>query len=96
MLSAETHSRLVNYLMQFEPESIGIFGSSARGEETESSDVDLLVSFSKTFGLLQLVRIERELSEMIGKKVDLVTDRSLQHPKLRKAVMKDLKVIYSR
>ena len=94
MLSAEVYNRIIDYLLQFEPERIGVFGSTARGEETESSDLDLLVSFKQTFGLLQLVRIERELSEMLDKKVDLVTDRSLQNAKLRSSVLKDLKVIY--
>lgn len=61
---------------------LGVFGSYARGEETPESDVDLLVRFAKGKSLLDLVRIERELSEQIGRRVDLVTEPSLS-PYLR-------------
>jgi len=46
----------------------------ARGEETEESDVDLLVRFARPKSLLDLVRIEREFSEALGRKVDLLTE----------------------
>jgi hypothetical protein len=51
-----------------------LFGSVARGEETEESDVDLLVRFARPKSLLDLVRIEREFSEALGRKVDLLTE----------------------
>ncbi len=46
---------------------IGIFGSAAKGEATESSDIDLFVKLSKPKSLLALVRLERNLSEALGK-----------------------------
>jgi predicted nucleotidyltransferase len=85
---------VVKYLKKFNPERIGIFGSFARGEEKESSDVDILVSFKKTFGLLQLVRIERELSNIIGRKVDLVTEKALTNKKLKTYNFRDLQIIF--
>lgn len=71
----------------------GVFGSVARGEETPESDVDILIHFSRPKSLLDIVRLERELSESLGRRVDLVTEASLS-PYLRDAVLRDLRVIY--
>lgn len=72
---------------------LGIFGSAARGEAGENSDIDLLVKFSKKKGLLALVRLERILSEMLGRKVELLTEAGLS-PYIRDAVLHDLQVLY--
>jgi uncharacterized protein len=45
-----------------------------RGKEGPESDIDVLVEFPETKGLLTMVRIERELSEFLGVKVDLLTE----------------------
>lgn len=71
----------------------GVFGSVARGEETPGSDVDILIKFEKPKSLLDIVRLERELSETIGRDVDLVTEASLS-PYIRDAVLRDLRVFY--
>jgi predicted nucleotidyltransferase len=72
---------------------VGVFGSVARGEATEQSDIDLLVSFSKRKSLLDLVRLEREVSAALGKKVDLLTENAIS-PYLRDRVKRELRVIY--
>ena len=72
---------------------IGIFGSMARGEATDKSDIDLLVKFSKRKSLLALVKLERELSTILGRKVDLLTEAAIS-PYLREQIMHDLQVIY--
>lgn len=74
---------------------LGIFGSVARQEDTSKSDIDLIVRFSQTKGLFEIIRIERELSHVFGRKADLLTEGAL-HPMLRNHVMKDLSVIYER
>lgn len=68
---------------------IAVFGSYARNEETEKSDLDLLVAFSEVPSLLELIRMEQELSELLGIKVDLVTERSL-NDKIRPFIERDL------
>ena len=73
----------------------GVFGSFARGEATESSDLDLLVRLERPLSLLQLIRFERELSEHVGRDVDLVTEDSLS-PLLRDEVMNDVRTIYEK
>ena len=72
---------------------IGIFGSVARGEGTEHSDIDLLVKFSKRKSLLALVKLEREISSALGKKVDLLTEAAIS-PYLRDRILRELNVIY--
>ncbi len=68
----------------------GIFGSYARGEQTPKSDIDLLVGYRKRSkkSLLDLTRLQRELSEKLGKKVDLVTYQSLS-PYLKERILKE-------
>ncbi len=57
--------------------SIRIFGSYTEGKQRETSDVDLIVVFEKTPSLIELIRIEEELGEMLGVKVDLLTDEAI-------------------
>ena len=54
--------------------NIRIFGSVARGENDETSDVDFLVEMDKDCSFLDLVAVERELSELLQCKVDVVVD----------------------
>jgi hypothetical protein len=72
-----------------------LFGSVARGEETEESDVDLLVRFARPKSLLDLVRIEREFSEALGRRVDLLTEGALS-PYLRERILGEAAVLYER
>ena len=57
---------------------IGIFGSVARGENNEASDIDVLVRFVKPVGMFTFIKLENHLSQLFGKKVDLVTQRALK------------------
>ncbi|BAT71955.1 nucleotidyltransferase [Thermosulfidibacter takaii ABI70S6] len=57
--------------------SIKIFGSYAKGTQKPTSDLDLIVSFSKTPTLLDLVRLEEELESILGVKVDILTEDSI-------------------
>jgi len=57
---------------------IGVFGSYVRGESTENSDVDILVSFDKPLGFFKFLELEERLSEWLGATVDLVTKSALK------------------
>jgi predicted nucleotidyltransferase len=72
---------------------LGLFGSFARAEHTPSSDVDLLVEFSVPKSLLNLISLEQEISDELGRDVDLLTENALS-PYLRDRVKEDLRVIY--
>jgi predicted nucleotidyltransferase len=70
-----------------------VFGSIARGEANENSDVDLLVEFSKRKSLLDVVSLERTMSAVLGRKVDLLTEAVIS-PYLREQINRDRRVIY--
>jgi predicted nucleotidyltransferase len=72
-----------------------VFGSVARGEDAEGSDIDLIADFTRRKSLLDLVRIEREFSERLGRRVDLLTERGLS-PYLRERILREARVVYER
>ena len=74
-----------------------LFGSYARGEQTEDSDMDLMVKFDRSLpiGLFAFMRMHRELEEKLGRKVDLVEEGTLR-PAAQLTANRDLKVIYER
>jgi uncharacterized protein len=72
-----------------------VFGSVARGDDSPQSDVDLLVEFAKPKSLVELVGIEDEFAEALGRKVDLLTPASLS-PYLRDQVLRDAREVYVR
>ena len=63
---------------KFYVKEIGVFGSVARGDETEKSDIDILVAFSMPIGFFDFIRLEDFLSNLLGEKVDLVCKRALK------------------
>ncbi|MEQ8244780.1 MAG: nucleotidyltransferase family protein [Fulvivirga sp.] len=56
---------------------LGVFGSYARNNESTDSDLDILVQFDQKISLFEIIELELQLSEALGIKVDLVTDKSL-------------------
>ncbi len=85
--------KLIEICRQNDVSRIGVFGSMARGEATEQSDIDLLVEFSKRKSLLGVVMLEQQLTEALGRKVDLLTEAAIS-PYLRDRILSDLQVIY--
>jgi predicted nucleotidyltransferase len=73
---------------------IGIFGSYARDENRPDSDLDILINLNTDISLLQLVRMERELSELLAIKVHLVTEGAIKNQKLRNYIEADLEIIF--
>jgi len=67
---------------------VRVFGSLARGEGEDRSDLDLLVSLEKGRTLLDLVSLKQELEEVLGRQVDVVTERALS-PTLRPVVLRE-------
>ena len=65
---------------------LSVFGSVARDEAREGSDIDLLVEFNRAVGLFEFVRLKRALGELVGHPVDLVTPAALK-PQLRDRIL---------
>ncbi|MBL7073758.1 nucleotidyltransferase family protein [candidate division KSB1 bacterium] len=73
---------------KFKVKEIGIFGSYVQGEESEESDVDILVEFYEPIGW-EFIDIKEFLEEILGKDVDLVTVGALK-PRLRDKILKEI------
>ncbi|MCL4539214.1 MAG: nucleotidyltransferase family protein [Bacteroidetes bacterium] len=62
---------------KYHVKTLQVFGSVARGESGTDSDIDLLATFSEPISLLEFIGLERELSAVMGRKVDLKTPESI-------------------
>uniref|UniRef100_UPI0040568633 nucleotidyltransferase family protein n=1 Tax=Candidatus Electrothrix sp. TaxID=2170559 RepID=UPI0040568633 len=93
MTNAQIENTLISILKKHDAGRIGIFGSRARGDDRPGSDLDVLVDFNKTKSLLALVSIEQELTEILGIKVDLLTEGAIS-PHLIDRIKAELKVVY--
>lgn len=73
---------------QYDVDRLSLFGSAARDEAREDSDVDLLVEFSRPIGLFQFIELQQWLESLLGCKVDLGTPRSLK-PSIKEEVFQE-------
>ncbi len=73
---------------KFGVKSIRIFGSYARGEQKESSDLDILVEFEEPIDLFGFVELENYLSDLLGIKVDLTVKGALKS-RIRDRILKE-------
>ena len=79
---------------KYQIKSAGLFGSYARGDARPDSDIDILISFGeKTLSLWDMVGFRDEVSEILQKPVDIVSDKSIV-PYFRDYIYRDLKPIY--
>jgi predicted nucleotidyltransferase len=74
---------------KFKAEVIGIFGSYARGEEKEESDIDFLVRFGEGATLFGLGKLGDSLEDLFGVPVDVVSERALR-PLMKDEVLKEM------
>jgi len=90
MVQAEIKNIILSHLKEFDPIKVGIFGSYARGDNKKDSDIDILVKFKESPSLLTLIKLENNLSEILGVKVDLVTTGALKNKRIKNSIKKDL------
>lgn len=76
---------------RYNADKVYVFGSCARKEETSESDIDLIIDCQdKSFSLFDWVKLESELSTILGTKVDLVPMSSLDDSNFSKNARKDM------
>lgn len=80
----------INGLREFHVKALYLFGSVVRGDEKQTSDIDILVEFEHDahIGLFEFSRLQRALSEMLGCKVDLATPEAL-HKAMKGRIMEE-------
>lgn len=91
--------RLAEYCRANGIARLDLFGSALRADFGPESDIDLLVEFEpdRTLGILDIVRIEQEFSEIFGRKVDLVERPAVERSRnyiRRAAILKSAETIY--
>lgn len=89
MISPQQENIIRTVTQRVSPTFVGIFGSYARGEENDNSDLDILIDFDMKVDLLELIGLEQELTELLGVKVDLITLR-LVNASLKPYIESDL------
>ncbi len=87
VLSLLSHNKL-SIEKRFKVKKIGLFGSYARGEQTENSDVDILVEVDPSIGL-EFVTLADSIELLLGTKVDLVSHRALK-PRAKQHIEREL------
>jgi predicted nucleotidyltransferase len=87
---------LAAFCQRNEVQELALFGSAVTGAFDETSDVDLLVTFQPgaRVGFLTLTRMQRELEEVFGRKVDLVPKGGLK-PVIRDSVLATARVLFA-
>jgi len=74
---------------RFSVKAISVFGSTARDEATENSDVDVLVTFNQKATFDLFMDLKFYLEDLLGTGVDLVTDKALR-PQIRKTIEQEI------
>ena len=92
-MSQDINDKIITYLKRYKPKRISIFGSYARKEDTPLSDIDILIDFTEQVTLFDLGGIKYDLTEILNRPVDIVTERGM-NKRIRDSVSKDLKIIF--
>ena len=88
----EIKKKILPILEDYRVKKIGLFGSYARGEIKENSDIDILIEIEKDISLLDFVGLKQEIEEALGEKVDLVEYDTIK-PLLKERILNEQVVI---
>jgi len=88
-MTLHTASEVISLARKLENESAKFYEDLAAGNKKDS-DIDILVKFKESPSLLTIVKLENDLSEILGVKVDLVTTGALKNKRILKSIKKDL------
>lgn len=84
----ERRNEILDAAQRRKATNLRVYGSVARGDDSEGSDVDLLADFAEGTTLLDLIGLEQELTALIGRDVHVTTERALT-PKVRERIQGD-------
>jgi len=78
-----------NLFEKYKVTKLGVFGSFARGEEKPGSDIDILIEFSETPGMMMFFNTEEYLEKLLKRKIDLVRENAIRS-ELKEAIMSEV------
>ncbi len=87
-LLREKRDEILRIAAQHGATNVRVFGSLARGEARPNSDVDILITLAPDRSLLDLIALKQDLEDLLGCKVDVVTEASVS-PYIRPQVLQD-------
>lgn len=82
----ELRSHIISIAFTHGAKKISVFGSVARKEESNSSDIDFLVEFEDGRNLFDLIRLKQELESLLGRPVDVVSSNAI-HSSIREQIL---------
>jgi predicted nucleotidyltransferase len=92
MTIPEIKNKILPALKKYGIKKASLFGSIVRDEQTERSDIDLLVELPETASLLELASLKLDLEEILQRKVDVLTFDSL-HPLLKDKILNEQEAV---
>jgi uncharacterized protein len=89
-------AKLADLCRRYQVSELSLFGSAARGEMRPESDIDMLVEFlpDSSVDLVDFAGLMIDLSDLLGRKVDLVSKRGLK-PLIRSSVLQEARLLYA-
>lgn len=91
----EIQKKIEPILEQYPVKRVAVFGSFARGEQKQSSDIDFLIDIARDVSMLAFLELRDRLQERLGHTIDLVEYSSLK-PLIRENVLRDAITIYDK
>jgi predicted nucleotidyltransferase len=88
-LARDKRGEILEACARYGASNVRLFGSVARGDFTEESDVDFLIDLEKGRSLLDLGGLYMDLRDLMGRRVDVVTSSSLRSP-MRERVLAEV------
>ena len=76
----------------FKVKRIGVFGSYVKGLQHSESDIDIIVQIGRPMGFVMFLKLEKYLTELLGKRVDLLTFSSLK-PYMKDKILREVKYV---
>jgi len=95
-----SQAEIGEFCSRWEIQELALFGSAPGGEFGPDSDVDLLVTFGPgaSWSLLDHIRMQTELSELLGRPVDLVSRRAIErspNPIRKREILSTARIVYA-
>lgn len=88
----ELREKILSVVEKYDVKKVALFGSIVKGDLREDSDIDILVEFEGRKSIFDLVRLERELEDLLKRKVDVLTYNAI-NPLLKERILQEQVVI---
>jgi uncharacterized protein len=90
----EIADKIQPILVKYQIVKAAVFGSAARGEMRRGSDIDIIIDPGSLSSGLKFIELKRKIENRLGRKVDLISSKSLDNSKLKDQILQEAVVIY--